>query len=149
MVTCCPDPFRRLEKSPVRHSSSGTVAKLLVPLRARTLCSLKKKKVRFRPLYSFGIHTGPPNVPPNSLRCNGGRGVLFRRLLQVFASRLLLRRNSKSVKCAAFVPERVDTLITPPPVLPYSAARELVITVNSSMLSTIGWWPSCVIPVLF
>ena len=47
-------------------------------------------------------------------------------------------RNSKRVKCRLLVPERVDTLITPPPVRPYSAASELVMIVNSSMLSTIG-----------
>ena len=77
-------------------------------------------------------------MPPNSFRCNAGSFAPFRLLLQVFASSLLLRRNSKSVKCRAFVPERVATLITPPPVLPYSAASEFVMTENSSMLSTIG-----------
>jgi len=45
-----PEPLRRPEKSPFSHAWVGTVAKLLVPERERTLCSLKKKKVLFRPL---------------------------------------------------------------------------------------------------
>ena len=49
-VIGCPAPFLRSEKSPALQASIGTVPVALTPLRARTLCSLKKKKVRFRPL---------------------------------------------------------------------------------------------------
>src|ERR1700694_602090 len=51
--------------------------------------------------------------------------------------------------CNWFVPERVATLITPPPVRPYSAARELVMIENSSTLSMIGVYPRSLMLTLF
>ena len=49
MVTAWPLPFLSCEKSPFFHASIGTVAVGLVPFRAYVICSLKKKKVLFRP----------------------------------------------------------------------------------------------------
>ena len=57
------------EKSPVRSASVGKVLGLLdvlVPSLFRYCSQEKKKKVLSRPLYSLGIHTGPPKLPPKS-----------------------------------------------------------------------------------
>ena len=59
-----PEPFLSCEKSPLSQSCTGTDAVALEALRVRVLCSLKKKNVRFLPLYP-GSRTGPPIVPPN------------------------------------------------------------------------------------
>src|SRR6476646_7457000 len=88
----CPAPFLRLEKLPSSQSCTGTDAVVLEALRVRVLCSLKKKKVRFLPLYTFGKEIGPPIVPPNWLRWKAASFTPLRLLLQVLVSSLLLRR---------------------------------------------------------
>src|SRR5579883_3017741 len=60
-------------KSPPRSSAVGTVR--VLPVRGSIVCVRsyeKKKNVFCRPLYTLGIHTGPPKVPPGSLKCTGG-----------------------------------------------------------------------------
>src|SRR3984885_8367803 len=66
---------RALElKLPARMAAVGRGRKLdpFGKVLLRKISSLKKKKVLFLPLYTFGIHTGPPMVPPKSfLRLRG------------------------------------------------------------------------------
>src|SRR5713101_6649895 len=54
------------EKSPVRSASVGRVVMFDVPTLFRYCSQEKKKKVLSWPLYSLGIHTGPPTLPPKS-----------------------------------------------------------------------------------
>src|ERR1700719_57263 len=75
------------EKSAVRSKVVGTFApfsKVLVIWRKPWY--EKKKKALF-------FTMGPPTVPPNWLRCNGGVGVTAS---QLFALNALLRTNSNS-----------------------------------------------------
>src|SRR5437588_4309456 len=50
----------RLEKSPLLYAASGTVFVVIPPRFCRYCSHAKKKNVLSLPLYSFGIHTGPP-----------------------------------------------------------------------------------------
>src|SRR2546430_2339794 len=82
-----------LGKTPERMAAEGTVAVTTDgALRLLVLCQEKNRKVRSFPLYSFGIHTGPPSVPPNWLRRNGG--TLEAKKLRAFS--FSLRMNSYS-----------------------------------------------------
>src|SRR5712664_1293211 len=56
----------RAEKSPVRSASVGKVVMFDVPTLFRYCSQEKKKKLLSWPLYSLGIHTGPPKLPPKS-----------------------------------------------------------------------------------
>ena len=57
---------------------------------------------------------------------------------KAFAFNALLRRKSKALPWIWFVPERVTTLTTAPPVNPYSALKLLVCNLNSWTSSTVG-----------
>ena len=53
------------EKSPFCTSACvGSVSTLVVPGLLRYCSQEKKKKVLLRPLYNFGMRTGPPRLPP-------------------------------------------------------------------------------------
>src|SRR5947209_14778599 len=74
-------------KLPPFIAGVGTVDWTVVAFRLVKFCASKKKKVRF-------LITGPPMAPPNTFWLKCPRGMPFRLLKKVLASRLLLRRNS-------------------------------------------------------
>src|SRR5579863_3525724 len=55
----------RAEKSPFRSAKVGTEEKVSQSCRARFSCVLRKKKVRWRPLYTCGMTSGPPSLRLN------------------------------------------------------------------------------------
>src|SRR5687768_9522366 len=59
-------------KSPLRISAVGTDMRVVVFVTKFVASQFQKKKVRLRPLYSFGIITGPPSERPYSLRFTNG-----------------------------------------------------------------------------
>src|SRR2546422_118272 len=83
----------------------------------------KKKNVRLRPLYTFGTHTGPLNVPPKLLYRRRGLGIEFRLLKKSFASILSLRKYSYAEPCGAFTPDLVTSEICAPGDRPNSGAN--------------------------
>src|SRR6516165_5697742 len=70
--------FSRAEKSPLRSAIVGTVATIppAVPPDATDLVQVKpnRKNVRFLPLYTLGIITGPLREPPGLVRLRLARG---------------------------------------------------------------------------
>ena len=69
---------------------------------------------------------------------NGGLSLPARLLKKSLVSSALLRRNSNTVPWYSLVPERVETLTTPPEKRPHSAERLLLSTLNSWVESTEG-----------
>src|SRR5215469_3682811 len=57
-------PPSSAEKSPFRSAMVGRVEVTVCPRFCRYCSHAKKKNVLFFPSYTFGIQTGPPNVPP-------------------------------------------------------------------------------------
>src|ERR1019366_10218222 len=112
------------EKSPFSCDGVKTVPGH-VDCCAESLCPWypTKKKKRSLPFRSLGKVIGPPKVNPYWLRFRTSRGIsgcaaLLKKELALKAS---LRRNSKPLPCHWLVPDLVTTLITPPPLRPYSA----------------------------
>src|ERR1044071_151926 len=110
------------EKLPPRCKAGGTID---VPPNVPEICrpdsQLKKKNVRFRPLY-FGASTGPPKFPPYWLRFNrGGLAPGTRGWKPFSAVNASLRLNSHKVPCGVFVPLLVVRLTCPPGAPPFSA----------------------------
>src|SRR5467141_3997613 len=82
-------------KSPLRSTSVGTDLTLKRGSWLRVPSNDTKKNVFCLPLYNFGIRTGPPNVPPYSLKCTGGLSPPTRLVWKRFALRILFWLNSK------------------------------------------------------
>ena len=76
--------------------------------------------MRFLPLYSFGMYTGPPNENPNWLYRNAGNGVPFV-LKKLRASMAEFRRNSNALPWTSLVPDLETTFTTAPELRPSSA----------------------------
>ncbi len=64
---------------------------------------------------------GPPKVAPNWCWLNGALAMLARLLNQLLASKVSLRRNSKTLPWNSFVPDLIWRLTTPPSERPNSA----------------------------
>src|SRR6516162_3578835 len=81
------------------------------------------------------MYTGPPAASENWLYLRVGTGRLVADCVNGAAAKSGLRLYQSAVPCNSLVPLLVVALITPPPVVPYSAEKAEVCTVNSCTVS--------------
>ena len=104
---------------------SARLRSALLALRCRVALLAKKKKVRFFALVQPGNGDRTADCAAELVALEGGAGHAVAVVRPAVRLELAVSQELEQRTVNSLVPERVATLITPPPVRPYSADREL------------------------
>ena len=133
-----PLPFLRSEKSPCFHASVGTLPCAFEALLFACSARRRRRMCGFCRHRDFGNRDWAADCSTELVSLEGSAWDAISIVSPTIRVQLAVAKKLEKRSVEFILPDRVATLMTPPPVRPYSAASALLMTLNSATLSTIG-----------